>query len=72
MSNGLILGHTEGKASKWRGIKALFDRTISDKAACQRFLMAFQRKQPKQLVRLTTAVHTAVFAPSQEPGKIAR
>lgn len=64
-SNGLILGHTEGKASKGRGIKALFDRYISDKAACQRFLQAFQRKpQQKHLVRLTNAVHTAVFAPS--------
>lgn len=64
-SNGLILGHTEGKASKWRGIKALFDRSISDRAACQRFLQAFQRKpQQKHLVRLTNAVHTAVFAPS--------
>jgi type IV secretion system protein VirD4 len=65
MSNGLILGHTEGKASKLRGIKALFDRSLSDKAACQRFLQAFQRKPTaKHLVRLTTAIHSAVFAPS--------
>jgi type IV secretion system protein VirD4 len=64
MSNGLILGHIDGKASKLRGIMALFDSSIPDKAACQRFLMAFQRKQPKRLVRLKTAVHTAIFAPS--------
>lgn len=63
-SKGLILGHTEGKASKWRGVKALFDRSIPDRAACQRFLQAFQRKPAKSLVRLTNAVHTAVFAPT--------
>ena len=64
MSKGLILGHIEAKASKRRGIKSLFDRTISDKAACQRFLQALQRKPAKPLVRLANAVHTAVFAPS--------
>jgi type IV secretion system protein VirD4 len=64
MSKGLILGHIEGKASKWRGLRALFDRSIDDKTACQRFLQALQRKQPKHLVRLKDAVHTACFAPS--------
>src|SRR6516164_8771587 len=65
MSKGLILGHTEAKASKRRGIKALFDRSIGDKAACQRFLQAFQRKPTaKHLVRLTPAIHCAIFAPS--------
>jgi type IV secretion system protein VirD4 len=64
MSNGLILGHTDGKASILLGIKSLFNSSISDKAACQRFVQAFQRKQPKRLVRLTKAVHTAIFAPT--------
>jgi type IV secretion system protein VirD4 len=65
MSKGLILGHTECKPSKLRGIRALFDRSLDDKAACQRFLRAFQRKPTaKHLVRLTKAIHTAVFAPS--------
>ncbi len=62
--SGLILGHIEGKVGKIRGTMALFDRAIPDKAACQKFLMAFQRKQPKHLVRLSKAVHTAVFAPT--------
>jgi type IV secretion system protein VirD4 len=65
MSNGLILGHTTGKASKLGGIMSLFDRSIPDKTACERFLQAFQRKPTaKHLVRLTNAVHTAVFAPT--------
>lgn len=61
---GLILGHITGKPDKLSGIRALFDRSISDKAACQRFLEAFQRKPSPYLVRLTNAIHTAVFAPS--------
>ena len=62
--HGLIVGHIEGKFSKIDGVRALFNSAIDARQACQRFLMAFQRKQPKSLVRLTTAVHTAVFAPS--------
>ncbi len=62
--SGMILGHIEGKPSKLRGVMALFDSRFSEKDACQKFLMAFQRKQPKHLVRLTKAVHTAVFAPT--------
>jgi type IV secretion system protein VirD4 len=62
--NGLILGHIQGKPDKWRGTLALFDRSIPARAACQKFLMAFQRKPPKFLVRLTKAVHTAIFAPT--------
>jgi type IV secretion system protein VirD4 len=64
MSNGLILGYTDVRESRLRGIMAPFDRTISDKAACRRFIRALQRKQPNPLARLTTAIHTAVFAPS--------
>lgn len=65
MSKGLILGHITAKASLWRGIKGLFDRSISDEAACQRFLQPCQRKpQQRHLVRLRDAVHTAIFAPS--------
>jgi type IV secretion system protein VirD4 len=62
--NGLIVGHIQGRHDKLRGTMGLFDRALSAKAACQRFLMAFQRKPPKHLVRLTKAVHTAVFAPT--------
>ena len=61
--NGLILGHIEGKPDKLSGTMALFDRDIPAKAACQKFLMAFQRKPPKFLVRLTNAVHTMIVAP---------
>ncbi|HEY3964100.1 MAG TPA: type IV secretory system conjugative DNA transfer family protein [Planctomycetaceae bacterium] len=62
--NGLIVGHIAGKASKITGVKALFDSRLSPREACQTFLTAWQRKQPKHLVRLTNAVHTACFAPT--------
>lgn len=62
--NGLILGHIDGRVSKWSGVKALFSSRLSPRDACRKFLIACQRKQPKQLVRLTKAVHTAVFAPT--------
>jgi|SRR5579871_1785584 len=62
--NGMILGHIDGKPDKVSGTMALFDRDIPARAACQKFLLSFQRKPPKHLVRLSTAVHTAVFAPT--------
>jgi len=62
--SGLIVGHIEGKPDKLGGIMALFDSRFSAKAACQKFLLACQRQQPKRLVRLTKAVHTAIFAPT--------
>lgn len=61
---GVILGHIDGKTTKLAGVKALFNSRLSAKKACQTFLIACQRKQPKHLVRLTNAVHTAVFAPT--------
>ncbi len=62
--HGIILGHATGKVSKWEGLKALFDRQLSARDAVQKCLASFQRKAPRHLVRLTNAVHTAVFAPS--------
>lgn len=62
--NGLLVGHVEGKPDKLSGVMALFNRAVPDKAACQKFLLSCQRKQPKHLVRLSKAVHTAVFAPT--------
>jgi type IV secretion system protein VirD4 len=62
--NGLIVGHIQGRFSLASGLKALFDSRIPARQACQKFLISRQRKQPKQLVRLTDAVHTAVFAPT--------
>jgi len=62
--SGLIVGHIEGKPDKTAGVKALLDSHVAARNACQKFLMACQRKQPKHIVRLTRAVHTAVFAPT--------
>ena len=64
MANGLILGHISGKPSLWRGIKGLFDRRLPANRAVRRLLAACQRKQAKRIVKLTNAVHTAVFAPT--------
>ncbi len=61
---GMILGHIEGKPDKLSAVMALFNRSLPERDACQKFLLAFQRKQPKHLVRLANAVHTAVFAPT--------
>jgi type IV secretion system protein VirD4 len=62
--SGLIVGNIEGKPSMVDGAKALFDSRFSPRQACQKFLIACQRKPPKYVVRLTNAVHTAVFAPT--------
>ena len=62
--SGIILGTINGKVSKLDGVKALFDKRLNAKQAVHKFLSACQPKQPKQLVRLTKAVHTAVFAPT--------
>jgi type IV secretion system protein VirD4 len=62
--SGLIVGNIEGKPSMVDGARALFDSRFSPRQACQKFLITCQRKQPKYVVRLTDAVHTAVFAPT--------
>jgi type IV secretion system protein VirD4 len=64
---GLILGRiAESNWRPWRrGLAALFDPKVEAKAACRRFLSAgfsFRRQCP--IVRLSTAVHTAIFAPT--------
>jgi type IV secretion system protein VirD4 len=61
--SGLIVGNIEGKPSIIDGTRALFDSRFSPRQACQKFLMACQRKPPKYVVRLTDAVHTMIVAP---------
>jgi type IV secretion system protein VirD4 len=61
---GLILGRIDGPMSRWSGLRALFNPRLPPRESCQRFLMAFQSRARKPVVRLTTAVHTAVFAPT--------
>ncbi|WP_020472332.1 type IV secretory system conjugative DNA transfer family protein [Zavarzinella formosa] len=62
--NGLIIGHLNGRLSKTDGVRALFNRRLADRKACQKFLTACQPKQSKPLVRLSWAVHSAIFAPT--------
>ena len=61
--DGLIVGHINAKPTKFAGVKALFNSRVSDRDACQRFLLACQRTSRRQLVRLTNAVHIAAFSP---------
>jgi type IV secretion system protein VirD4 len=61
---GLMVGYIAGKFSRLSGVKALFDSKLAPRTACEKFLITCQRKQPAYLVRLTDAVHTAVFAPT--------
>ncbi len=60
--SGLILGHIGGRASKPRAVRALLSLRLPAREACRRFLSAFGRGRPT--VRLSNAVHTAVFAPT--------
>lgn len=62
--SGVILGHIRGRIGRPEGIQALFDRGLTARRAVSKCLTSLKHKQPPQLVRLTDAVHTAVFAPT--------
>lgn len=62
--HGIVLGHMSGRVTKWEGVKALFDPGLTAAEAVRKCLASFQRRQEPKLIRLTDAVHTAVFAPS--------
>jgi hypothetical protein len=69
-SEGLILGLLPSQAAGRfaRAMWKVLNRHIPDQEACRRFLGVF-RKRPSQergeLVRLTQAVHTSVYAPTR-------
>ena len=63
-TSGITLGTVEGKVTRWAGVKALFSRGMTARQAVNTCLLSFKRKQPRRLVRLNSAVHTAVFAPT--------
>lgn len=60
--NGLIVGHIEDKPSKLKGFKALFNRRLTAREAVRCYLESCQRKPSRQLARINTAEHVAVFA----------
>jgi type IV secretion system protein VirD4 len=64
MNDDLILGSIEPTRSLWLGVKGLFDHNLPHNRAVRRCLESFKRKQQRKLIRLTNAVHTAVFAPT--------
>ena len=59
---GLIVGRIAGQKSL-KGFLALFNPRVDSSVACQQFLALWRKPEPS-LVRLTKAVHTAVFAPT--------
>jgi len=62
--SGLILGRIiDCRPKLWSALKALFERRMEAALACDQFLGLF-RKPPERMVRLSNAVHTAVFAPT--------
>ena len=63
-SRGLILGRiTDSRLKLPAAARALFDSRVDSAVACEQFLAVF-RKPPEPLVRLSNAVHVAVFAPT--------
>lgn len=67
---GLILGRAADHScpSRIKGTRGLFNPRIPSADACRQFLRAFLSRRPRSsnspLVRLPSAVHTAVFAPT--------
>jgi type IV secretion system protein VirD4 len=59
VTSGLIVGRMDSRPAFITGVKALFDMSLSSKAAVQQFM-----SRRTGLVRLSKAVHTAVFAPT--------
>lgn len=61
---GIILGRLESETTFTEGVKGLLNRKLPSAEACERFLRALRRKPTIDTVRLSNAVHTAVFAPT--------
>jgi type IV secretion system protein VirD4 len=57
--NGLIIGRVNASVNLFARVLALFNPLLSSEAACQQFF-----RKRTGLVRLSKAVHTAVFAPT--------
>jgi type IV secretion system protein VirD4 len=66
--SGLILGRVNShRPGFWASLNALFDSRVPSAKACEQFVMSMRKvapPPPPALVRLTNAVHTAVFAPT--------
>jgi type IV secretion system protein VirD4 len=65
--SGMIIGHVCGKPNRVEALTGLFNKRLPAQDAVPAFLETCRGigyKPPQPLVRLTQAVHTAVFAPS--------
>src|SRR5258708_1104437 len=62
--DGLIIGTIKDTGSRWAAAKALFNPFKRSGTVCRDFLAVFRLWRRKRLVRLTKAVHTAIFAPT--------
>jgi type IV secretion system protein VirD4 len=61
---GLSVGIMEGKPTRLEGLRAIFNRRLSARHAVWMFLSSVRKRPPKPLVRLNTAVHSLVVAPT--------
>jgi type IV secretion system protein VirD4 len=62
---GLMIGRLEGASPTWQEVTpTLFDARVESKAASTQFLRVLGSRKKGRLVRLSKAVHTAVFAPT--------
>lgn len=62
--SGLILGRTSENAPRfWATLKMLFNQKVDAVVACREFMKMFG-KPVEKMVKLSNAVHTAVFAPT--------
>lgn len=62
--DGPIVGTIGATASKWLGLEALFHRKPDARTAATTFIRSFEKHRPPHVVRLTSAVHAAVLAPT--------
>lgn len=62
---GTVIGQVSSRVSRWMALRYLFMMPwLSDEKRVRRFLDAFKKAPEPEVLRLTDAVHTAVFAPS--------
>jgi type IV secretion system protein VirD4 len=62
--SGMIVGRMDVPRPKLPAVWGLFNPRIKASVACEQFLALFKKSVEQPLVRLTNAVHTAVFAPT--------
>ena len=63
-SQGMVIGRMEVPKPKLQAVLGLINPHVGASVACEAFLGLFRKSVEQPLVRLSNAVHTAVFAPT--------